>query len=1266
MRQLALAAETVCHWQDQSGVYNTQKGEQQVMRLRRFAQNTVLAVLALFVIAAAHQTEATHAAPPPISQAPDSAPMIYPAAGSPAAFSESGSSLVQAQALTAPEGNWPMPFTIGYVQHRPSVHVIFWGSEWSEKLGVKESILNMYRWLSGSSYAKILTQYFDHQGPIGSETDLASFTDTRVVRPPFVTQADVRTEISYAIEHQPTWGRGIENQYVVLTPPGTPANEFSCAYHFWYAAPWEVTGTYAPFSSPNCQRNLEPKNSMQVTLSHEWAESATDPIPQENYWGWIRSLEGGEVADLCNDGTAAEHAEVAPNIYVAKLFDDYLWKATGNFCVAQDVSPVRYSINPVADQVTAPHYATLNASINPAGWPGKYQFAFTGPTGTTYIPPRNAQPQHGFGSFGNEGFADFGVSAAVSGLKGSTTYRMHLSGFSALTEPRLVEESGVPQIFDGPETQFTTPDWLPTIMSESTEHVTTHGVTLKATINPEGSPTHYHFEFGKTKAYGIRIPGSGEIDIGGGTAPVEISKEWAADSPEQTYHFRVVAQNDEGAEFGPDKEFTTHAEVVNFKSSFGELETRPTGFIAPMGMEADPAGNVWIADRLNNRIEKYDEQGKFKRIIGSKGTAPGLLSEPRDVALDAEGNIWVADMGNARIQEFSASGQFLRQIGGAGELNGFGEPYIGKPFGIALGREGHIFVTDQKWNNVQEYRSTPDGSGHYFVAQWGVVGGVGLQVPSGMSTDDESNVWFVTSSDSRVYEIPASGGAPIGRFGATGSGFGQTLEPSAIAIKPSGNVLIADRGNGRVVQFSPQGEQLEAFGAVGTGLGQFERPAGIALASNGLIFVADTGNSRIERWGQPAAPNADTQVATLVTGKGATLNGMVNPNSRATTYSFEYGPTTAYGSSVPVAAASVGNGFERVAVSQTLTLPAEVTYHYRVAASNEAGTTYGKDGQFKTAPVSQYQSAFGATGSGSGQFSHPADAAIDSKGNVWVVDKGNSRLEQFNEKGEFLKAVASIGAGGGKLTAPSGVVIDAKGNIWVSDTGNNRVEQFNEKGEFVSAFGKEVNKSRVEAGGSEAEKNRCTAVSGNVCQAGKAGSANGQFKEPKGIAATAGGNLMVVDAGNSRVQKVSPEGVYLAKIGSLGSGPAQLKEPSAVAVAPDASIWVADSGNNRLQQWTSTFELIGQVGSAGTGNGQFNRPDAVEVGGDGKVWVGDEGGDRIEAFNGKGEYLTQFGAVGAGPGQFKLTDPMGIAIDIKGAIWITDTDNNRVQKWIYE
>lgn len=93
-----------------------------------------------------------------------------------------------------------------------------------------------------------------------------------------------------------------------------------------------------------------------------------------------------------------------------------------------------------------------------------------------------------------------------------------------------------------------------------------------------------------------------------------------------------------------------------------------------------------------------------------------------------------------------------------------------------------------------------------------------------------------------------------------------------------------------------------------------------------------------------SAPLATTEAAGEVSAAEATLNASVNPRGGATTYQFEYGPTTAYGSKVPATAASAGSGTSAVAVSEKATGLSEGTiYHYRLVATNEAGTAFGAD-----------------------------------------------------------------------------------------------------------------------------------------------------------------------------------------------------------------------------------------------------------------------------------------------------------------------------------
>ena len=85
---------------------------------------------------------------------------------------------------------------------------------------------------------------------------------------------------------------------------------------------------------------------------------------------------------------------------------------------------------------------------------------------------------------------------------------------------------------------------------------------------------------------------------------------------------------------------------------------------------------------------------------------------------------------------------------------------------------------------------------------------------------------------------------------------------------------------------------------------------------------------------------------------------------------------------------------------------------------------------------------WGSLGSGDGQFSDPTGVAIDGSGNVYVADKGNSRMQKFDSSGTFLTKWGSLGSGDGQFSDPSGVAIDGSGNVYVADKGNSRIQKF--------------------------------------------------------------------------------------------------------------------------------------------------------------------------------------------------------------------------------
>lgn len=88
-----------------------------------------------------------------------------------------------------------------------------------------------------------------------------------------------------------------------------------------------------------------------------------------------------------------------------------------------------------------------------------------------------------------------------------------------------------------------------------------------------------------------------------------------------------------------------------------------------------------------------------------------------------------------------------------------------------------------------------------------------------------------------------------------------------------------------------------------------------------------------------------------MTSTSATLNGTINPEGSTTTYQFEYGTTTAYGTKAPLVAISAGAGVSPVSVNRGISgLTPNTTYHYRLVATNQAGEVEGADGTFVTKP----------------------------------------------------------------------------------------------------------------------------------------------------------------------------------------------------------------------------------------------------------------------------------------------------------------------------
>jgi DNA-binding beta-propeller fold protein YncE/4-amino-4-deoxy-L-arabinose transferase-like glycosyltransferase len=226
-----------------------------------------------------------------------------------------------------------------------------------------------------------------------------------------------------------------------------------------------------------------------------------------------------------------------------------------------------------------------------------------------------------------------------------------------------------------------------------------------------------------------------------------------------------------------------------------------------MYIRKDVVGQIWNYGSMPAIISEPvvdPYEGKIQsllpdKIIGFYGKGPGQLDAPRGVAIGNDGSIYVADSRNHRIQRFAEDGTLMNSWGSFADILSGEAPQgtFNEPWGIAIGPDGSVYVTDT-WNHrVQKF--TAEGN---FITMWGYFG----------AAENPDGFWG----------------------------------PRGIIVDDAGRVYIADTGNKRIAVFDSNGNFLTQFGEAGFDLGQLDEPVGLAMGLNGEIYISDTWNQRIQ------------------------------------------------------------------------------------------------------------------------------------------------------------------------------------------------------------------------------------------------------------------------------------------------------------------------------------------------------------------------------------------------------------------------------------
>jgi len=355
---------------------------------------------------------------------------------------------------------------------------------------------------------------------------------------------------------------------------------------------------------------------------------------------------------------------------------------------------------------------------------------------------------------------------------------------------------------------------------------------------------------------------------------------------------------------------------------------------APMGAAVSPSGQIFVSDTLARRIQVFDQSYRYVRSLGNlnasgyigPGTGNGAFDAPGGVSVNGAGNIFVSDTNNHRVQVFGPTGGLIKTLGVTGapgsDLSHFYLPrgldvasngtllvadgggafpsvisnhrmlvfwnlddgvadgqlgvtgqsgndsaHLNQPWDVSANGNGRIAVADKgltilgppasfRGTRVQIYNDLTDGAADY---TYGVSGQPGmdptrLNFPQGVGETDGGWTYVADTLGNRVALFKNDGDAVadyiLNPSGMAGTGPYQFKAPTDVDVDSSGNIFVADTGNHRVAVYDQSGAYQYVLGETGVNASDafhLNGPAGVKLGGDDKLYIADSGNNRVVR-----------------------------------------------------------------------------------------------------------------------------------------------------------------------------------------------------------------------------------------------------------------------------------------------------------------------------------------------------------------------------------------------------------------------------------
>ena len=795
-------------------------------------------------------------------------------------------------------------------------------------------------------------------------------------------------------------------------------------------------------------------------------------------------------------------------------------------------------------------------------------------------------------------------------------------------------------------------------------------------------------------------------------------------------------------------------------ASAGELSNNPSY------SAVDSAGNLYFSDESGNRIRKIDTNGNITTLAGDGnccysgdgGPAVGAsINTPAQLAFDPAGNLYFADRSNQRIRKVDLSGNITTVAGtGVAGYSGDGglaiNAQLAYPEGLGFDSAGNLFISEPGTNN--RIRMVSPSGIITTIAGTGVAGYFGdggaatsamVNYPTGIAVDPAGNVFFVDRNNLRIRKIDRFGNifTVAGNGTCCYSGDGGSATSARINygwglfIDSAGSLYYGDQNNDRIRKIAgigtlgalsrltitntsplPTGalnaaysDTLTAVGGTGArtwSLAGGVLPTGVTLnAATGLLSGTATGAGsftftiQVRDSGLPQQTASATYTVQIALGNGSTLAFSTQPQNAAAGAAQGVAVTVLNGAN-PVAGAvvamTIGNNPAGGTLSGTLSATANAggVASFPNLSINAADNGYtlvatvaGSAVTSNTFNVTPQAGNIITVAGHNWTFSNPSGLAVnapiapdhgilkDSAGNLIFSDSGNNQVVKATPGG-VLTVIAGNGAccfsgdGGpavdAQLNYPTAVALDAAGNLYIADTNNRRIRKVTPAGTISTIAG-----------------------NGNYGYSGDGGLAiNAAMGYPYGVAADQSNNVYLTDSSFEVVRKIS-NGVIttIAGTGLYGfsgdGGPAtaaMFEFPDGIVVDSANNIYIADENNNRVRKIDNSG-MISTVagnniccnlndGGAAT-SAWLSGPQSVSVDGNGNLYIADSGNSRIRkvssgnistiAGGGSGVNGVGYGFAGdGGPATSALLDdPTGVYADNSNNVYLIDYSNQRVR-----